>query len=351
VLQRQYKKHLFRARVVKELYVTEQTYVESLDKALLTFAVPLRQLIESGKQICTTEDVNAMFSRLEDIRAVNNALCDKMARRVDKWTVDHVIGDIFVEALTKPIYGLDFSKVYADYTLSYNHVLETLERCSKNKSFKEFIKIGEKSFWGNAGNSIQAFFILPIQRITRYILLFKEIIKHTLPGHPDLETLRSVLVEMEQMCGDVNENQRREDLEKTRVQTLTAIASKLDPKLKDLVVEGRFLAKEGVLNQFDPEDDQIKERYYYLFNDIMLLTRETKKAKFQIRVHISLSNVRLKDIPDNQNFLGHVITNAFEIHTASMSLMCMTATAEEKQSLYQHIQELVNNLKGTTGTE
>ena len=28
-------------------------------------------------------------------------------------------------------------------------------------------------FWGSAGNTIQAFFILPVQRITRYILLFK----------------------------------------------------------------------------------------------------------------------------------------------------------------------------------
>jgi len=344
VLHRQYKKHLFRAKVVRELVTTEHTYVESLEKMLHTFAVPLRQFTESGKPLCTLEDISAMFSKLEDVLTVNRGLCEKLTLRVMKWSIISKISDVFSEALTTPINGLDFKKVYNDCTLSYNLMLETLERCCKEKSaFKQFIKNGEKSFWGQAGNSIQAFFILPVQRITRYILLFKEAIKHTHPQHPDYNLMRAVLVELEHMCTDVNENQRREDMEKNRIQILTAIANKIEPKLKDLVVDGRVLLREGIVTQFDPEDDQIKERYYFLFNDIMLITREQKK-KYLMRVHITLNNVRLKDIPDNQNFLGHVITNAFEMHTPSMSLMFMMPTADEKDSLYKELVEVVNNL-------
>lgn len=65
-------------------------------------------------------------------------------------------------------------------------------------------------------------------------------------------------------------------------------------------MDGRVLLREGTFSQFDPEDDQIKDRYYFLFNDIMLITREQKK-KYLMRVHITLHNVRLKDIPDNQS--------------------------------------------------
>jgi len=336
---------------VKELVVTEHTYVESIDKALHTFAVPLRQLVDTGKPLCSMEDINVMFAKMEDILVVNRALMENFEKRVAKWSVDHIIGDVFVEALSTPCKGLDFRKVYNDYTLSYSAMLDTLERCCKDKAFKLFIKTGEKNFWGNAGNSIQAFFILPVQRITRYILLIKEIIKHTRPNHKDYETLKIILVEMETMCTDVNENQRKEDVEKTRVQTLISISNKVEPKLKDLVVDGRSLIREGVITQFDPEDEQIKERHYFLFNDIMLVTRENNKKKYLMRVHITLNNVRLKDIPDNQNFLGHVIVNAFEMHTASMSLMFMAATSEEKESLYKELTELVQNAKKEHSSE
>lgn len=44
------------------------------------------------------------------------------------------------------------------------------------------------------------------------------------------------------------------------------------------------------------------------------------------------------------DFLGHVITNAFEMHTPSMSLMFMVGTAEEKESLYKDICDTVNTL-------
>lgn len=46
--------------------------------------------------------------------------------------------------------------------------------------------------------------------------------------------MKNVLVELEHMCTDVNENQRKEDMEKTRVQVLTNIANKIEPKLKVL---------------------------------------------------------------------------------------------------------------------
>jgi len=174
--------------------------------------------------------------------------------------------------------------------------------------------------------------------------------KHTLPTHTDYEPLTAVLANMESMCTDVNENQRKEDIEKTRVQTLTKISKKLDPKLKDLVIDGRVLVREGVVNQFDQEDGQIKERYYFLFNDIMLITHKNKK-KYNLRVHITLNNVRLKDIPDNQNFLGLVITNAFEMHTPSMSLMILTLTPDEKETLYKTLTDIVHTLKKENGTE
>jgi len=307
-------------------------------------------MAESGKPLISLDDISTLFSRIEDILVVNRPLLEKLTLRIAKWNVIQKIGDVSLEVLSNPINGLDFRKVYNDYTITYNNILETLDRCCKEKSaFKRFIQNGEKSFWGSAGNTIQAFFILPVQRITRYILLFKEVIKFTNPTHPDYNNLVATLREMECICIDVNESQRKEDTEKKRVQTLNGIISKVEPRLKDLMVDGRYLLREGIISQFDVDDDQIKERYYFLFNDIILVTKK-QKQKYLMRLHITLHNVRLKDIPDSQNFLGHQITNAFEMHTPSKTIMFLCQTVEDKEVVIKELTEVIAHAKESTSS-
>lgn len=349
VVHKEYRRIVFRTKVAKELVTTEHTYVESIENAIKTFAVPLRQMAESGKPLISMEDISTMFSRMEDILTINRALLAKLTMRIAKWNVVQKIGDVCVDVLSNPINGLYFGKVYNDYTITYNNILETLDRCCREKSaFKRFVQNGEKAFWGSAGNTIQAFFILPVQRITRYILLFKEVIKFTNPSHPDYNNLATTLKEMECVCIDVNENQRKEDTEKKRVQTLQQIQGKIEPRVKDLMVEGRYLLREGVISQFDVDDDQIKERYYFLFNDILLVTKKSKQ-KYLMRLHITLHNVRLKDIPDCQNFLGHQIANAFEMHTPSKTVMFLAQTVEDKEVVLKELTEVVSQAGGVTG--
>jgi len=342
VAHKNYKKIVFRTKVARELVTTEHTYVENIESVVKTFIIPLRQMVDTGRPLISTEDISMLFSHLEDILVVNRALLEKLTFRIAKWSVVQKIGDVFTETLSVPVHGLDFRKVYNDYTIGYNNILETLDRCCKEKSaFKRFIQNGEKMFWGVGGNTIQAFFILPVQRIMRYILLFKELIKFTRPDHPDYPDLCATLREMECICVDVNENQRKEDMEKKRVQALVAVQGKVEPKLKDLVSEGRYLLREGVISQFDVEDETVKERYYFLFNDILLITKKAKN-KYQMRQHIALASVRLKDIPDS-NFLGHQIQNAFEMHTPSKTIMFLAMTPEDKEVVFKELSEAVAN--------
>ena len=53
--------------------------------------------------------------------------------------------------------------------------------------------------------------ILPIQRVTRYVMLLTDLIKHTEPTHPDLQNLQAALEVIRKLSADVNEAKRKEE--------------------------------------------------------------------------------------------------------------------------------------------
>jgi len=203
--------------------------------------------------------------------------------------------------------------------------------CKENSAFNKFIQDGENMLWGDSGNTIKSFFVLPAQRIVRYVLFLKRTIKFMAPDHPDYYDLVVLLKEMELISSDINESLRKED--EGMKEILASVQNKVEPMLNDLIQDGRILKREGKISQFDTTDNKIKERYYFLFNDILLITKVNKNGKYKMKVYIPLNTATPKDIPDSQNFLGYQIKNAFEIHTLFMAIMFLAMTPEDKEAI------------------
>jgi hypothetical protein len=76
--------------------------------------------------------------------------------------------------------------VYVHYSENYGNALKCYEMLmTRTNKMRKLLRECERK----AGNVLEAFLILPIQRIPRYILLLQEIIKFTAPSHPDLAAL------------------------------------------------------------------------------------------------------------------------------------------------------------------
>lgn len=57
--------------------------------------------------------------------------------------------------------------------------------------------------------------ILPIQRVPRYEMLLRELVKHTANNHPDLQVIKDSLAEISNIAGRINEGKRKfENLQK-----------------------------------------------------------------------------------------------------------------------------------------
>jgi hypothetical protein len=53
--------------------------------------------------------------------------------------------------------------------------------------------------------------ILPVQRITRYVMLVTDLVKHTEPTHADYRPLQEALEVLRRLSADVNEAKRKEE--------------------------------------------------------------------------------------------------------------------------------------------
>jgi hypothetical protein len=103
----------------------------------------------------------------------------------DQWLPSEValdirLGDLFLQ------FGA-FFKMYSQYAIGHTHATElltTLANDPKHGVFHKWLK-EQQADTTCKGHSIHSLLIQPIQRIPRYQLLMKELLKYTPEGHPD----------------------------------------------------------------------------------------------------------------------------------------------------------------------
>jgi hypothetical protein len=98
-------KNKMRSQVVNELWVTEGmwqftaahlhflvSYVKSLSELIHTFKNPIKE-----KGLLSDEELEKLFTGLDDIYAFHKILLDDITQRTKDWTSGKPIGDIFVK--------------------------------------------------------------------------------------------------------------------------------------------------------------------------------------------------------------------------------------------------------------
>jgi len=132
---------------------------------------------------------------------------------------------------------------------------------------------------------IESVFIMPIQRIPRYILLLKEMRKYTFETHPDFEGLPIVASEIETILAELNKNIKKGEQEEIKkVQTIFESVEwdlhlAIDPESR-LLRETTFTLKElsagknekSTLTQLKPKSEYL----CYLFPHSLLICKYNK---------------------------------------------------------------------------
>uniref|UniRef100_A0A672HQ81 Intersectin 2a n=1 Tax=Salarias fasciatus TaxID=181472 RepID=A0A672HQ81_SALFA len=142
--------------------------------------------------------------------------------------------------------------------------------------FKDFLKKIATNYRCK-GMPLSSFLLKPMQRITRYPLLIKNILEHTPDNHADRVALLEALDRAEELCSQVNEGVR----EKENSDRLEWIQSHVqcEGPIEHLVFNSltnclgpRKLLHSGRLSKTKSS----RELWAFLFNDFLLLTHSAK---------------------------------------------------------------------------
>uniref|UniRef100_A0A672HNQ0 Intersectin 2a n=1 Tax=Salarias fasciatus TaxID=181472 RepID=A0A672HNQ0_SALFA len=253
---------------IHELIQTEENYVEDLELVLEVFYKPMA---ESGR--LTEAEMAVIFVNWRELIMCNTRLLK--ALRVRKKTGGEnmpvqLIGDLLASELA---HMQPYSR-FCSCQLNAAALLQS--KTHSQPDFKDFLKKIATNYRCK-GMPLSSFLLKPMQRITRYPLLIKNILEHTPDNHADRVALLEALDRAEELCSQVNEGVR----EKENSDRLEWIQSHVqcEGPIEHLVFNSltnclgpRKLLHSGRLSKTKSS----RELWAFLFNDFLLLTHSAK---------------------------------------------------------------------------
>ena len=237
-----------RQRVSRELLSTEQTYVEALALLCKGFLEPLRQ--RRAELGLSAEELGLLFSNAELLLEFHGELLGKLhaaeERNTLSFPVESVnVGTIFVEA--QPLF-----RAYEVYIGAHARAQETLVKVTASSpQLREFLL--ELKELAGKNLDLQNLLSWPIQRVPRYVLLLKELMKTTPTSQDGWHSILLALDTIERVADSINKAKTQEE----HLEALTEISKRIARCAHlNLVQPHRQFLKEGILYRTWEEDQK-----------------------------------------------------------------------------------------------
>ncbi|KAI0044289.1 hypothetical protein FA95DRAFT_1497317 [Auriscalpium vulgare] len=283
-----------RQEAIFELIATEAAYVRDLQLIVEIFYSSMISLLEP-------KAITVIFANVEDLLLTNTTFLSSLEERQRscRLYIDQ-IGDI----LDKHMINM---RVYGEYCVNQGPAIKVLQtlRDQKPELASHLQKLREDPVVRSL--DLSSYLLVPMQRITRYPLLIKQILHYTEPDQDRAQTERALRT-AEKTLGTINESIRdQEGRARLRVlsQNLWIGQGRLDLTAPTRSQGDRKLLKEGLLSKAKSG----RKLRAFLCNDIFVLTDE--QAKTLYRMPIPLSEIRVADVSGGRDDLAFQLSVAY----------------------------------------
>ncbi|KAI8903624.1 hypothetical protein EDD86DRAFT_214877 [Gorgonomyces haynaldii] len=246
-----------RTEAINEFISTERTYVQELDVMIKYYMMPLQDKI----------NIQRLFSNLLQIQDV----AEKMLKQMES---NPSIGAVYLQ-------NLDAIECYKIYCGKLSSSVQYLQEQRQDPQLDQFIKIQSKHC---RNLDLSSYLLLPMQRITRYSLLLRQLLHYTPKQHPDHD---STLIAL-QMSDEFLENLNRTTMEQESVIKIKEIQQQIDLRVPnqqyilDLTQPTRFLGQRVLIFQGQLQKNKSGRRLMgYLFNDFLLIVDWQPKTLYR----------------------------------------------------------------------
>eukprot|EP00455_Lapot_gusevi_P042289 TRINITY_DN4993_c0_g1_i3.p1 TRINITY_DN4993_c0_g1~~TRINITY_DN4993_c0_g1_i3.p1 ORF type:complete len:458 (+),score=111.70 TRINITY_DN4993_c0_g1_i3:96-1469(+) len=245
------KREFLRGKALDEIITSEENYVRSLRNLVELYIQPLEEQAQQEDGWISMEEVAGIFSNVQILANFHF----------------HFLADLKTKPILEVFLKLsDFLKMYTQYVNSYDSCLQTLSSLKNNSDLQQFLQ-RQRQHPQALNLDITSFLIAPVQRIPRYALLLREVIRNTDPSHPDYERLQQALAKIETIASHINEGKR--DAEHRS--KLLEIQHRIQGDFDSLLQPHRHLIREGLLSlKRSGFMSSEKEYQFFLFNDLLL---------------------------------------------------------------------------------
>lgn len=262
---------------IKELHDTEKNYVDALRMIHLKFNKPLKDIISKADRDVIFAHIEKLLDVHEKFQAELQSACTSGKPK---------IGEVFVKYKKSLL-------LYGNYCSDMPKAQERLEEVTRrNEHIRTQIEACEQK--ANDGKfKLRDLLHVPMQRVLKYHLLLRELIKQSGKQAEDKDSLEQGLEAMMDLSLYVNEVKRDNETLQLIEEIQSSIGDLQMPANTTLKDYGR-LQKDGELKVKNHTDNKIRIRYIFLFDKVMLMCK-AKGESYSFKEAIILAVYKVQD--------------------------------------------------------
>ncbi|XP_069842369.1 rho guanine nucleotide exchange factor 3-like isoform X2 [Dendropsophus ebraccatus] len=248
--------------------------------------------------IMTQDELTQIFGILDTLPPLHQDLFDRLVKlRHEDGTVDQ-LGPTMLD-------WLPCLHTYKEYCCNQVAAKALLDHKRRNPAVHNFLQLCQESAFSRKLD-VWSFLDLPRSRLVKYPLLLKELLKHTVPEHPDHAALSQAVSVIQAIITMINHKAGEAECEYYRKR----LCYLYENQGEEDVACSRLLLCHGEL-----KNNKGQRLHVFLFETILVLTRlvtHNDQPQFQVyRQPIPLPELVLEDLPDGEVRVGGSIRGAF----------------------------------------
>ncbi|KAH3759821.1 calmodulin-binding protein [Pelomyxa schiedti] len=284
-----------RAACIREIVTTEQTYLDDLRILEEVFLIPLK-----SSQVLREDEINKLFSNFEMLLPIHKEVLDKLWDNTATNNGEYV-GDIF-KSMSQ------YFKMYTTYCANHDQALLLYDELKTNSEWMKFLS---KCHDDKRAKGVQliGYIIKPVQRICKYPLFFRELIKDTPPEHPDYPALLQAQHQIEEVVKYINEGKRVFEMQQKIMEINNSIE---DWEGQELITPTRRYVTDQKIRGIDRRNGKEHEYKIFVFTDLVVVAKiptgkieTTMHHKLVLKGYLPMTQCRITNIIDSEDAPPH----------------------------------------------
>ncbi|KAM6096839.1 rho guanine nucleotide exchange factor 17 [Chlamydotis macqueenii] len=268
-----------RKHVIMTLLDTEQSYVESLRTLMQGYMKPLKQ--PENSLLCDPSLVDEIFDQIPELLEHHEQFLEQIHDCVQNWHEKQKVGDLLVQSFSKDV----LVNIYSAYIDNFLNAKDAVRIAKEARP--AFIKFLEQSMRENKEKqALSDLMIKPVQRIPRYELLVKDLLKHTPEDHPDHPFLIDAQRNIKQVAERINKGMKSAEEVERNARIVQEIESHIEG-MEDLQAPLRRFLRQEMVVEVKAVGGK-KDRSFFLFTDLLVCTTLKRKSGSLRRSSMSL---------------------------------------------------------------